>query len=405
MAVKGNMIIGQSGGPTVVINQTLIGAIEEALKHEEIENIYGMRHGIQGLLDEQIVDLKKESKETLEKVANTPGAALGSCRYKPTKEDCEKVFEICKKYNIRYFFYIGGNDTAESSEILNSIAQQEGYDLHVFHLPKTIDNDLRETDHCPGYGSAAKYVAMLFMGDNMDNLSLKGIKINIVMGRNAGWLTAASALARQKEGDGPHLIYVPERPVSLEKIVEDIDKVYSKYGRAVVAVSEGLRNINGELMLKSGIKEVDAYGNIQLSGTGALGDFLASYVREKLSEKYNKKIRVRADTLGYAQRSFPGVSSMVDKKEAREVGQAGVKFAIQGHLSGSVIIKRTGTGSDYNVEYDIVDLKKVARVTKPLLDEYIASDGNDVTDEFIKYAKPLVGELPEMARLNFYPVK
>lgn len=400
MGVKGNLIIGQSGGPTMVINQSLVGAVLEALKYEEIDGIYGMENGVQGLLEERIVDLRKETRETLEKVANSTGAALGSCRYKPTKEDCEKIFDICKKYNIRYFFYIGGNDTAETANILNEIATAENYELALFHIPKTIDNDLRETDHCPGYGSAAKYVSLLFRGDNLDNLSLKGIKLNIVMGRNAGWLTAASALAREREDDGPHLIYIPERPVSIDKLVNDIDNVYKKYGRALIAVSEGLRNTDGELMLKSKLTEKDAYGNIQLSGSGALGDFLAAEIKSRLGGK----LRVRADTLGYAQRSFPGVVSEVDAKEAREVGAAAVRYAMKGEMRGSVIIKRIGTGEEYAVEMGLTELEKVARVTKDLPDEFIKGD-NDVTDAFIEYARPLVGELPITAGLNFYPVK
>ncbi len=400
MGDKGNLIIGQSGGPTMVINQSLIGAVFEALKYDEIEGIYGMQNGVQGLLEEKIVDLRKESKETLEKVASSPGAALGSCRYKPSKEDCEKIFNICKKYNIRYFFYIGGNDTAETANILNEIATEANYELRIFHIPKTIDNDLRETDHCPGYGSAARYVSLLFKGDNLDNLSLKGIKLNIVMGRNAGWLTAASALAREKEGDGPHLIYVPERPVSMDKIVNDIDEVYKKYGRALVAVSEGLRNTDGELMLKSKLTEKDAYGNVQLSGSGALGDFLASEIKARLGGK----LRVRADTLGYAQRSFFGVVSEVDAREAREVGAAAVKYAMKGEMRGSVIIKRTGNGKNYAVETGFTQLEKVARVTKDLPDEFIKGE-NDITDAFIEYATPLVGKLPQTGRLNFYSIK
>jgi len=400
MAGKGNFIIGQSGGPSAVINQSLIGAVMEAFKNDDkIEGIYGMQNGVEGLLKEKIIDFRKEKKETLKRVRMTPGAALGSCRFKPKKEDCEKIFEICKKYNIRYFFYIGGNDSAETAGILNEIANAAGYDITLIHIPKTIDNDLRETDHCPGYGSAARYVTLLFKGDNFDNLSLKGIKINVVMGRNAGWLTAASALARENETDAPHLIYVPERPVSLDKIISDINNVYSKYGRCVVAVSEGLRNTDGELMLKSKLTEQDAFGNIQLSGSGALGDFLASQVKAKLGEK----LRVRADTLGYAQRSFFGIVSETDAKEAFEVGSAAVRYAMKGEKRGSVIIKRI-SNNPYKTETGLVPLENVARVTKDLPDEFIKGD-NDVTESFIEYAKPLVGEIPISGRLEFHPIK
>ncbi|MBN1897182.1 MAG: 6-phosphofructokinase [Spirochaetes bacterium] len=400
MGAKGNLIIGQSGGPTQVINQSLVGAVLEALKHDNIDGIYGMVNGVQGLLDEKIIDLRKEKKEDLEKVAMSPGAALGSCRYKPTQEDCEKIFNICKKKNIRYFFYIGGNDTAETANIIHDIASEEGYDLGIFHVPKTIDNDLRETDHCPGYGSASRYVSLLFKGDNLDNLSLKGIKLNIVMGRNAGWLTAAAALARENEGDGPHLVYVPERPVTMETMAKDIEKVYQKHGRALVAVSEGLRNTDGELMIKSKLKEQDSHGNVQLSGSGTLGDFLSAEIKAMLGGK----LRVRADTLGYAQRAFMGVYSEVDAREARQVGEAAVRFAAGGETSGSVIIKRLGNGPDYAVEMGFTDLEKVARVTKDMPNKFVTGD-NDVSNAFIEYLKPLVGDLPPAGRLNFHSIK
>ena len=206
---RGNALIGQSGGPTCVINQSLVGVIEEAQAAGPIGDIYGALHGIQGVLDENLIDLGRESSETLEALARTPCAGLRSVRKKPTREECERVLKTFKKYDIRFFFYIGGNDSAETAYILNEIAVAADYDVRLFHVPKTIDNDLCVTDHCPGYGSAAKFVASAFMGDNQDNRSLPGIKIDIVMGRHAGWLTASSLLARQHEDDGPHLIYVP----------------------------------------------------------------------------------------------------------------------------------------------------------------------------------------------------
>ncbi len=400
MIKKGNLIIGQSGGPTMVINQSLVGAVLEAMKHEEIENIYGMQNGVEGLLQGKIVDLKKESVENLELVANTPSSALGSCRYKPNEEDCEKIFDICKKHNIRYFFYIGGNDSAETSNIINEIAKKSDYELRVFHIPKTIDNDLRENDHCPGYGSAARYVALDFMGDNKDNTALPGIKLNIVMGRHAGWLTAASVLGKIDDSEGPHLIYVPERPLTLDKMADDIDKVYSEYGRALIAVSEGILNTDGKLMIESYIQEKDSHGNLQLSGSGALGDFLVQEIKKRLAGKY-AKLRVRADTLGYAQRSFPTVASPVDMKEAREVGAFAVRSALVGDIDGSATIQRVG---DYAVDYKVADLNKVARVTRDLPNDFINAEGNFVTDKFIAYAKPLIGELPKIGKLNFYSI-
>ncbi len=403
MALKGNLIIGQSGGPTVVINQSLVGVILEACKHTEIKNIYGMRNGVAGLLKEHIIDLKKESKKHLEIIAHTPSSALGSCRHKPSEEECVKIFEICKKHNIRYFFYIGGNDSAETSHIINTIAKRENYEFRVFHLPKTIDNDLMMNDHTPGFGSAAKYVASYFMGDNLDNLALPGIKINIVMGRHAGFLTAAAALGRQDESDGPHLVYVPELPVSLEDMTEDIARVYEKQGRALVAVSEGIKNVDGKVMLESKISEQDAHGNIQLSGSGALGDFLSEEIKNRLNTKLNKKLRVRADTLGYGQRHFPGIYSATDAKEAKEVGKWAVKYAVKGDIDGSITINRKKKG--YTIEYGLTELKNVAKVTREIPREFINTEGNFITKKFIDYAKPIIGPLPLVGKLKYHLIK
>jgi len=303
--LKGKVLIGQSGGPTGVINQSLAGIVFEALKHEEITGIYGAAYGIKGVLSEDFedfFDLGQEDKATLEKVAATPCAALGSVRKKPDEEECYKVLEICKKYNIRYFFYIGGNDSAETAKIIADIAIARDYEMRLFHVPKTIDNDLLITDHCPGYGTAAKFVAMAVMGDNLDNLSIPGIKIDVIMGRHAGFLTAASSLARMYENDAPHLIYLPENP-----FLADVEDTYSRLGQAVIAVSEGISGEGGEPLYTTG--EVDSHGNIQLSGTGALGDFLTNLVKKKIKTK--GQLRVRSDTFGYLQRSFPGIVSEV----------------------------------------------------------------------------------------------
>ena len=254
--LTGNMLIAQSGGPTVVINQSLVGAVLEAKRHPEIKRIYGARHGIEGILNEEFLDLGRESAQTLDTVARTPSAALGSVRKKPTPEDCTKIFGILQKHKVRYFFYIGGNDSAETAFIINEEAKKVDYDLRCFHIPKTIDNDLRENDHTPGYGSGARFVACAFMGDNLDNRALPGVKINIVMGRHAGFLTAASALARIYPDDGPHLIYVPERAFDLERFAADVKSVYEKYGRCVVAASEGIVDKNHKSIAAAFIREL-----------------------------------------------------------------------------------------------------------------------------------------------------
>jgi len=237
--LEGNMLIAQSGGPTMVINQSLVGAVQEAVKEKKIHRIYGSLHGIQGILNENFIDLSRESMSTLEAVGGTPSSMLGSVRKKPTPQDCEKLFQIMQRYNVRYFFYIGGNDSAETTYIINEEAKKNRYEFRCFHICKTIDNDLRENDHTPGFGSGAKFVAQAFMGDNLDNRALPGVKINVVMGRHAGFLTAASALARVYPDDGPHLIYLPERAFSMARFIKDVKAVHKKYGRCVIAVSEG----------------------------------------------------------------------------------------------------------------------------------------------------------------------
>lgn len=394
----GNALIGQSGGPTCVINQSLVGVVETCMASDQVKNVYGAVHGIKGILEDHLIDLGKESKETLEAVAKTPCAALRSVRKKPTREECEAVLAALKKRDIRYFFYVGGNDSAETAHILNEVAVAANYDVRLFHVPKTIDNDLRVTDHCPGFGSAAKFVASAFMGDNQDNRSLPGIKIDVVMGRHAGWLTAASLLAREHEDDGPHLIYVPERTFTMDGFLGDVDKMYSKHGRCLVAVSEGIHGPGGELILKS--KEVDSHGNVQLSGSGALGDFLAAEVKAKLGSD----LRVRADTFGYLQRSFAGYASEVDAVEAREVGRRAAKAATSGEVQhGSVYIARHGAAGEYRASFELTELQNVAKETRDMEEGFLAGD-NDIDPSFLDYVRPLVGQMPSAARLSDFPV-
>ncbi len=390
----GNMLIAQSGGPTMVINQSLVGAIIEAKQHKCIKRIYGSLHGIQGILDENFINLRKETNATLEAVAQTPSSALGTVRKKPTADDCAAIFKVLHKNDISFFFYIGGNDSAETVHIINEEAKKAKYDLRCFHIPKTIDNDLRENDHTPGFGSAAKFVASAFMGDDLDNRALGGVKINIIMGRHAGFLTAAAALARTRDDDGPHLIYLPERPFSMAKFAKDVKDVYKKLGRCVVAVSEGIADTKGNSIAAKFIKEVDSHGNVQLSGSGALGDLLADEIKKRTKIK-----RVRADTFGYLQRSFPGIASETDAAEARAVAAAAVNSAVNDFSSGSIAIKRK-PGKKYKVEYKRVQLKKVAKETRHMPAKYINKEANNVTKAFIEYAKPILGPLPKTARFK-----
>jgi 6-phosphofructokinase len=266
--------------------------------------------------------------------------------------------------------------------------------LRCFHIPKTIDNDLRENDHTPGYGSGAKFVACAFMGDNLDNRALPGVKINIVMGRHAGFLTAASALARVYPDDGPHLIYLPERAFDLERFAADVKAVYDKYGRCIVAASEGIVDKEHKSIAAAFIREVDSHGNVQLSGSGALGDLLAGYIKQRTQIS-----RVRADTLGYLQRSFPGVVSQVDAREARAVGMLAVKSAVTANVDGSVAIRRK-PGKKYEAYLELVPLISVAKETREMPDAFINDAGNDVTSAFLEYARPLVGGLPPIGRFR-----
>ena len=398
-APKANAVVGQSGGPTGVINASLVGVIEEAKKHPEIQNIYGAIHAVVGMVKDDFIDLTKLSADTLELVAASPSSAIGTSREKPDEEYCAKILEVFKKRNIRYFFYIGGNDSANTAHILNTVADEENFDIRAFHIPKTVDNDLLVTDHCPGYGTAAKFEACALMGDDLDNRALPGVKIDVIMGRHAGFLTAATVLGKQRDDDGPHLVYVPERPISMDKFLADVDAVCKKLDRCVITASEGICDADGVTWAKKLAQqaETDAHGNIQLSGTGALADFLAGQVKVELGVK-----RVRADTFGYLQRSFPGIQSPVDVLEARWCGRYAVRYAMK-EDSGSVAIERIENVPNYKSGFFRTELSNVAEKTKSMPDEFINAEGNGVTDAFIEYAMPLIGELPKTEYLGGYP--
>lgn len=399
MAKPLNILVGQSGGPTAVINQTLVGIVQAARAAPGVGRILGAVNGIAGVLDGRIHDFAAESAANLELVAGTPSSALLSVRMKPDAATCKRILDRLLALDIGCFFYIGGNDTAETTHIIAGMAAAEGRDLRCFHCPKTIDNDLRVTDHCPGYGSAARFVAQAFMGDNLDNRSLGGIKVNVVMGRDAGWLTAASALARIFPDDGPHLIYCPEADFSLDGFCRDVEAVYRRLGRCVVAVSEGVHGPDHSAIIDLG--ETDSHGNRQLSGSGALGDFLADKLKAHLAQAMPKrKHRVRADTFGYLQRCFPGVVSEVDAREARQAGAAAVAAALAGQQSGSIALRRL-PGPAYAVETFVTPLETVAKVTRPMPREWLNAVGNDVVGEhLLPYLKPLVGTLPAVGQLG-----
>jgi ATP-dependent phosphofructokinase / diphosphate-dependent phosphofructokinase len=389
------VLIAQGGGPTAVINQSMVGAVLESRKFNNVELVYGAFHGVRGIVDEQFLDLTQETTHNLEMVASTPSSALGSTRDKPDLKYCQEIFKVLQAHEISYFFYIGGNDSSDTVRIVSEEARKANYPLRSIHIPKTIDNDLVENDHTPGFPSAARFVAQAFIGANLDNAALPGIYIAVVMGRHAGFLTAASALGKKFPDDGPHLIYLPERVFDVDKFLADVKATMDRYGRCVVAVSEGIHDAEGvpiALKLAKNV-EKDAHGNVQLSGTGALADMLCDEIREKLGVK-----RVRGDTFGYVQRSFIGCVSDVDQREAREVGEKAVQFAMWGDSDGSVVIDRTGF---YSSDYRLVPLEVVAGKTKVMPDEFISASGTDVTDAFRLYLRPLLGSgMPDAYRLR-----
>ena len=391
--LTGKVLVAQGGGPTAVINQSLVGAVLESRKFPQVTRVYGALHGVRGVINEDFLDLTEATTHNLEAVAVTPSSGLMSTRDKPDVEYCREIFKVCQAHDVRYFFYIGGNDSADTCRIVNQESEKAGYELRVIHIPKTIDNDLKVTDHCPGYGSAAKFVAQAFAGANLDNRALPGVYIAVVMGRHAGFLTAASCLAKKYPDDGPHLIYLPERPLTKDQFVKDVKAAYDQYGRCIVAASEGIVGPSGQpIAAEFTGGEKDSHGNVQLSGTGALGDLLSEWVKKETGIK-----RVRADTFGYLQRSFLGCVSEVDQYEAREVGEKAAQYAIWHNMDGSVAIRRIG---DYAVDYFLAKLDDVARVATHMGDHFINAAGNYVSDAFKDYVRPLVGNLPLMKRIS-----
>jgi 6-phosphofructokinase len=392
---SGKLVIAVGGGPTAVINESLVGAVLEGRLFPQIERIYGARYGVRGIVNEDFIDLSAESRANLEAIAATPSSALGSTRDKPDLGYCRNILASLRAHGVSWFLCIGGNDTADTVRIVSEEAVREGYDLRCIHIPKTIDNDLMENDHAPGFPSAARFVVQALIGADLDTRSLPGVYVTVVMGRNAGFLTAASAAARTVKDDGPHLIYLPERIFDQAKFLAEVKSVRDRLGRCVIALSEGIHGADGTpLSVKlAGTVEKDAHGNVQLSGTGALADLLCEEIKSKLGIK-----RVRGDTFGYLQRSFAGCTSDVDRREAREVGEFAVKQAIWGMGDGSVAIRRIG---NYAVDYTLVELAKVGGKTRVMDDAFIAASGSDVTPAFLEYLQPLLGsDLPQPARLR-----
>ncbi len=389
--LKGNLVVGQSGGPTQVINNSLVGVIHEAMQHEAIDGIYGMLNGIAGLLSGKLIDLARESDETLQRLRRTPGAALGSVRYKVKPDDYPKIIDTLRAHNIRYFFYNGGNDSMDTAHQVHLAAQQMGYELHAVGIPKTVDNDLAHTDHCPGYGSAARFVALALRDSGRDTEAMgrsSPVKIVEIMGRNAGWLTAAAALGRDEAGDAPHLIYVPERPAVETQVLAAVERIVSEKDHCVIALSEGA-------VPDTGLEEVDAFGHKMKGGAA---DYLAALIGDRLG------LKVRLDKPNYLQRSFSATISTVDADEAYRVGRAAVWAAVEGHSDVMITLVRR-PGAPYACDTGLAPLAEIANAEKLLPAGYIAPGGDDVTQEFIDYAAPLIGEaLPPLGRLAQHPI-
>ena len=391
---KGNLLVGQSGGPTTVINSSLVGVVHEALKHGEIDGIYGMLHGIAGVFGEEFVDLRRESAATLETLRFTPASALGTVRRKVKKDEYAELVGLLRKYDIRYFLYIGGNDSMDTSLQMHEAALALGYELHAIGVPKTIDNDLVMTDHCPGFGSAARFVASAIRDSGRDTESMGEsgpIKLMEIMGRDSGWLAASAALAKESESDPPHLIYLPERPVSIERIVGDVATRCDDYGYCIVALSEGVSREDGEPLAQSeGPVEVDAFGHARKEG---VVEYVAAAIKDATG------ITARFDKPAYLQRSFAELQSPVDREEAYLVGREAVRAALRGETGKMVSMVRR-PGHEYAVDLEMVDLALVANAKRDVPDKYISSSGNGVTDAFLDYARPLIGgPLTEYARL------
>jgi 6-phosphofructokinase 1 len=373
--------------------------IDEAVGHDEIKGVYGAINGILGILNLSIVDLEREDPAVIAGLRSTPSAGLGSCRYKLKEEDFEKVFDIFEEYNIRYFFINGGNDSMDTGNRILKFAHKGKYELRVIGIPKTVDNDLVHTDHCPGYGSAGRWLAIATMDAGKDTEGIytaDPIKIIETMGRSTGWLAATTALAKQREEDAPHLIYLPEVPFLLEKFLEDVRGVHKALGYAVIAVSEGIRGEDGRPLVESTLAtDTDTFGHRQLGG---VGQYLTNVIAEKLN------IKARCDRPGTIQRSSMLCASTTDLEEAYLVGKMAVRYAVEGK-SGSMVTLKRAESPEYQIETGLVELGKVANEVREFPLEFITRDRNFVTPEFIKYFAPLVGgELPGYVRLRKIPV-
>ena len=397
--MRNNLIIGQSGGATAVINASLVGAVEAALADERVEGIYGMLHGIEGLLKEDLIDLQHQPAHIWPGLLQTPSAALGTCRYKLKDEDPERAITMLRRYDIHYLLYIGGNDSADTSHRLVQAAWHAGYDLHVISVPKTIDNDLPYTDHCPGYGSAARFIALATMDSSLNTRSIPWyypVKVIETMGRNAGWLAASSALGKRDESDPPHIILVPEQRFSAARFLRQVEEVYRQLGYVVVVVSESMRDEQGQALGAIGQVGTDAFQHPMLSGAA---QHLVELVMQRL------KLRARFDKPGDLQRMASFAVSRTDREEAYLVGKMGINALLDGESDKMITLVRH-TEPAYHCTTGLVELARVANVQHLLPAEYLDESKTMVTQAFYDYALPLIGDpLPGYARLEMIRIQ
>jgi 6-phosphofructokinase 1 len=402
MGLKGNALIGQSGGPTAVINSSMVGAIHAARDIPEIEQFYGAVHGLKGILNEDLIELFREEPAMIDALKYTPSAAIGTSRLKPKEPELQRTMEVFQAHNIRYFFYNGGNDTQLACHLIAELAKQSDWEMRIIGIPKTIDNDLEVTDHCPGFGSAARYAAAAVQFAGKDSEAFGNPHVIEIMGRHVGWLTAAAAAGRREPQDPPHLVYIPEVPVTRSQFLEDCHRAFDKYGFLVVVVSEGFA-FEGEDRSKVS-DQVDSFGHARLGGVAAaLSDLLEA---EKVSS------RSRNDRLGNLQRAFAWCAAKVDLDEAYEVGRQGVLKAVRGETDIMVTIDRL-SDDPYQSEIGDTALMAVAGKEKTVPREFMNEDGNGVSEAFMKYVMPLchgVGvpctdELPHYPRLVGFPIE
>ena len=391
--IKGACLFGQSGGPTSVINASAYGIITEALRNESITKVYAMHHGIKGVLNDDLIEITSDDSEEIEKLLYTPGALFGSCRlrlkdYLVDDSEYRKILEIFKKYDIRYFLYIGGNDSMDTCNKVSKYMKHIGYDCNVIGIPKTIDNDLNITDHTPGFASCAKFINNSISSVEWDLVSYdqKSVLVFEIMGRNAGWLTASSALSKLN-GMGPDLIYLPEVPFDINKFQENVYKLLEEKNVVMVAVSEGIKSASGAYLQDDAASgSVDQFGHTQLGGVG-------NCLVRKLKER-NPKLKTRVIEFSLLQRCASFSGSMCDVEEAKNIGGFGLRQATLGETDKTVILKRL-SHKPYTYILDLAPISEIANLEKTIPLNWIKEDGKGLTDEFIEYLLPLVeGEVP-----------